>query len=175
MLRKALWAAAMLVLLGGTYWIISGLDTELKRYEVIPDDELHLIGPVMGSAETGDWGFDESGSFFVEYRLQRERVRSQEIEMLEQLIGNNKASAESKLQAEAMLLDLILLMEQELLVENMLRAQGYDDAIFFYRNRAATVMVKKGELSEREFVQITDAVAGLVGVGREEVQVITRP
>lgn len=175
MLRKMLWILAMLALVGGTYWIISGLDSELQCYEEIAEEGLQPAGPVTGGKDEGEQEFDRNGSFFLEYRLQRDRTRAREIEMLEELINQSQAGPEAKERAGTMLLELIHRVEQELLVENMLRAQGYDDAIFFFRNRSATVMIKKNELSEREFVQITDAVATIVGIEREEVAVITRP
>ncbi len=175
MLRRIFWAAAILTLIGGTYWIMSGLDSELQCYEVQPDDGAGPAETVTDCVAEEEPGFDEGGTFFVEYRLQRDRVRAREVEMLEELIDQSRADPEKKEQAGSMLLELIQLMEQELLVENMLRAQGYDDAVFFYRNGFATVMVKKGEISEREFVQITGAVAAIAGVEREEIEVITRP
>ena len=175
MLRRVLWAMAMLALLGGIYWIMSGLDSELKCYEVLPENGLEEYGPV-GEGVAGEEQIDDGGgSFFVEYRLQRDRARAREIEMLTELIDQGEAGPEAKKEAEVMLLQLIDLIEQELLVENMLRAQGYADALFFFRNRAATVMLKKEELSEREFVQITEAVAKVVAVEREAVEVIARP
>jgi stage III sporulation protein AH len=95
--------------------------------------------------------------------------------MLEDVLNNPNSSPEAKEEAENLLFDLITVMEQELLVENMIKAQGYDEAIFFYRNRVATVMIKQKELNDREFIQITDTVAGVIGIEREDVQVITRP
>ncbi len=174
--KKMLWLLFIAVLAGATYWVISGLEKEMQTsYDLIPDDELLIIGPVEGTAENGDWGYNHSGAFFVEYRLQRDRVRAQEIEMLEDIMNNPNSSQPAREEAENLLLEIIKLMEQELLVENMIKAQGYDDAVFFYRNRVATLMVKKAELSEREFIQITETVAGAIDIDRSDVQVITQP
>ncbi|HOL17716.1 MAG TPA: SpoIIIAH-like family protein [Bacillota bacterium] len=171
--KKMLWVAMLLLLAGVTVWVISGLERERQTsYDVVTDDELQEV--LTGMAEDGDWGYDEGGAFFMEYRLQRDRVRAQEMEMLEGIINNPNTSAEAKEEAEDMLMELVKLMEQELLIENMIKAQGYEDAVFFYRNRVATVMVKKQELSEREFVQIAETVAGVAGVEKEEIQVISR-
>ena len=68
---------------------------------------------------------ENSRDFFVEYRLQRDRVRASEIEMLERMIENPNISPEGKKKAEAQLLALTAAMEEELLVENMLKAEGY--------------------------------------------------
>ncbi len=171
--KKALWMVLLLCLIGVTIFVISGLDREMQSsYDLLPDDD--LIGAFTGLAENGDWGYDQGGAFFVEYRLQRDRVRAQEKEMLEEILNNPNSSSTAKEEAENMIIDLVKIMEQELLVENMIKAHGYEDVIFFYRNTVATVMVKQKEISEREFVQITDTVAGVVGVGREDVQVIAR-
>ncbi len=169
--KKLVWMVFIAVLAGATWWVIGGLDVEMQSsYDVIPDDALVLANV----AEKDDWGFDQSGAFFVEYRLQRQRIRDQEVEMLQEVLNNPNSSQEGKEEAEHLLFEIIKLMEQELLVENMIKAQGYEDAIFFYRNRVATVMIKQKELSERQFLQIAESVAGLLGIERESVQVITR-
>jgi stage III sporulation protein AH len=168
--KKMLWLLFIVILAGATWWVIDGLDAEMQSMEIIPDDTLVLT--VAGN--DGDWGFDQSGAFFVEYRMQRERVRSREVEMLEDVLNNPGASEAARQEAEQLLFEIIRLMEQELLVENMVKAQGYEDAVFFYRNRVATVLIKQKELSEREFLQITESVAGLLGIEREALQVITR-
>jgi len=164
----------MLLLIAGTYWIISGLGVEMQTVdEIIPDDYLGA-NPVTNGAQN-EWELDESGAFFVEYRLKRDRVRDQEIEMLNQVMDNPHSSEEAKQEAENKLLSIIDLMELELTVENMIRAQGYDDAVFFFRNQIATVLVKKEQLTESEFIQIAEIVAAAVGVEREDVQVIAQP
>jgi stage III sporulation protein AH len=174
--KKVLWLVFILLLGGVTYWAIAGLETEMQqRHEILPDDELQTVGSISGIAHEGDPGSDESGVFFAEYRLQRDRIRAQEIEMLEGVINNANASPEAKAEAEALLLAIVDLMEQELMIENVLKAQGFADAVFFFKNSVASVMVKQAELSEREFVQVTETVAGIVGIDREEVQVIARP
>ncbi|NLY39627.1 MAG: SpoIIIAH-like family protein [Firmicutes bacterium] len=173
--KRLLWLIFVLLLCGATYWAIAGRETEMQQgHEILPDDELQTVGAIAELAP-GDPGSVESGAFFAEYRLQRDRVRAQEIEMLEGVINNENASPEAKAEAEALLLSIVDLMEQELMIENVLKAQGFADAIFFFQNRVASVMVKQAELSEREFVQVTETVAGIVGIDREEVQVIARP
>lgn len=168
--KKLAWILFLLALAGGIFWLIRGLDSEMKAYEVLPDEEL-VVSPAVNDGP----GFVDSGTFFVEYRLQRERVRDQEVEMLQQVIENPNSSPEAKQEAEKRLLEIVNLIEQELIVENLVKAQGIEDAIFFFRNRVATVMVKREELTEQEFAQVSEAVAGAVGVDREAVRVIARP
>ena len=172
--KRIVWLLSMLLLVLGTYWIINGLKVEMSALdEIIPDSDLG-VDPVIGGVDN-EWELDERGAFFVEYRLKRDRTRDQELEMLNQVLENPHASPAAKKEAEEGLLSIIELMEQELMIENMIRAQGYDDAVFFFRNKLATVLVKKEQLTNGEFVMIAEIVAAAMGIEREEVQVISRP
>ena len=115
---------------------------------------------------------DEDEAIFVNYRLQRERTVHR---VLQSLLDNPNAGASAKEEAEKMLLDIVQLREQELLVENMVRAQGYEDAVFFYHDEVATVLVKHKGLDEKSFIQIAETVSAAVGVERENIQVMARP
>jgi stage III sporulation protein AH len=155
--------------------VVGNIEREKEEYEVFADDALLLPSlKLEGEDNMEEWGGDETKSFFVEYRLQRDRVREQEKEMLRELIDNPNASSASKTEAEKLLLSLVETMEKELLIENIIRAQGFSDALFFYRNNNAMLMIKTEDLSEREFVQITDMVSGIIGTSRETVQVIIK-
>ncbi len=135
-----------------------------------PDPDYNFDDIVEGPLD-GARNPENSDVFFAEYRMQRERVRGREIELLKDLISNKEAGSEAKEEAERALLDIVDIMEKELLIENMLKAQGFDDALFFYRADNATAMLKSGSLDDRELLQVAEVVAGITGVDRETVQV----
>ena len=118
------------------------------------------------------WDLESSRDFFVEYRMQRERVRANEIEMLERMIENPNISPEGKKKAEAQLLSLTATMEEELLVENMLKAQGYKDVIIFTKEGQASVVVQAVKLNEEQFLQIAETVSNATGVRMENIAVL---
>ncbi|NLP37952.1 MAG: SpoIIIAH-like family protein [Firmicutes bacterium] len=117
------------------------------------------------------WEPESEETFFVEYRMQRDRVRANEIEMLNQMIENPEISAEGKKKAEEQLLALIELMEKELMIESMLKAQGYKDVVFFMRDGQVNVVVAAVALGEEEFMQIAEAVSTAAGVSLENISV----
>ncbi|NLN07177.1 MAG: SpoIIIAH-like family protein [Firmicutes bacterium] len=119
-----------------------------------------------------NWDLESSRDFFVEYRLQRDRVRASEIEMLERMIENPNISPEGKKKAEAQLLALTAAMEEELLVENMLKAQGYKEAIIFKKDGQASVVVQAVKLNEEQFLQIAETVSNATGVRMENIAVL---
>ncbi len=169
--KLLLWLCCLALLTGATLWIMQGLENRLESMDVLTDE--FLLEPDLLTAADDD---GEGGSaFFVNYRLQRERTRDRSIEMLQALLDNPNAGASAKEEAEAMLLEIVHIRERELIVENMVKAQGYEDAVFFYQDQLATVMVKHEGLDELSFIQIAETVAAAAGVDREDVQVMARP
>lgn len=173
MSRKIGWFLSVLLVATVTYFFISGLEKEMSRIEIVPDEE--LLQPILSGELSDDpsgWQFDDAHAFFVEYRLERERVRGQEMEMLNEMINNPQVGADARSEAEKQLLNLVDIMEKELIVENMLKAQGYKDALLFARKDTATVMIDAETLNEDDFLRIADAVSSVTGVAREQVQII---
>lgn len=120
-----------------------------------------------------DWELDKS-QFFVEYRLERERVRSREIDMLQQLINNPNVSSDSKIEAEKKLLNLQELMELELLVENAIRAQNFDHAILIMQEEGALVIVNAKDLTSQQILLIAEIAAQSTGLRNSQIKISNR-
>jgi stage III sporulation protein AH len=168
--KKAV-SLTVVLLLGVCVWWLLQVDKEVSRFEFTPDESQVL--PSIGPEQAPDsWDLNQFRAFFIEYRLQRDRVRSNEMEVLNQMMANPNISADGKREAEKQMLALVETMEKELLVENLLKAQGYKDAIFFYHHGMANVVVQSEKLSDREFLQIAEMVSSVTGVKMEEVTVV---
>lgn len=170
--RKMFTLAVLLIGVVAVWWLVQ-VEREVSRIEILTEDELSIPSIIPETDNTPEsWDMDQFKAFFIEYRLQRDRVRASEVEMLNQMIDNPNMSAKGKNQAEEQLLNLVAMMEKELLVENMLKAQGYKDAIFFYQEGLVNVVVQADQLTEQEFLQIAEAVSTVTGVKMEEVTVV---
>ena len=171
--RKYIWLACLLVLMGLLYWLVT-VDKQVREGEVLRDREVPGVfsdlTPVLD-----DWQLEEADAFFVEYRLQRDRVRGQEMETLVDFINNPNVTAEGKAQAEGQLLRLVDMMEKELLVENLVKAQGFKDAIFFYQEEKAHLVIRAEGLSQSQFAQLTEMVSVVTGLGMDKVVIIENP
>jgi stage III sporulation protein AH len=121
--------------------------------------------------DSTDWELDNKGKFFAEYRLERERVRSREIDMLQQMINNPNVTGESKTEAEKKLLKLQELMELELLVENAIRAQNFDNAILIMQEEGALVIVDAKELSSEQILLIAEIAAQSTGLRNSQIKI----
>ena len=88
------------------YVMINALEKEMSLIEVVPDKS--LASPMIAEELPGDPGrenYDGMQAFFVEYRLERDRARGQELELLNDLVNNPDANVESRREAEKQILD----------------------------------------------------------------------
>ncbi len=118
---------------------------------------------------------DVSGEgFFPEYRLERDRARSRNIEILRQVMADEKASEEARTVAGMQLVDLSKKTEAEAEAEALIRARGYKDALVFVRGDACDVVVSGPELSRADAEQIGDIVARCLGVDLANITIVER-
>lgn len=121
--------------------------------------------------EPVDWDSEGQGQFFVEFRLERGRVRSRELDTLQQLINNPNVSKEAKTEAENKLLALQEKMEMELLVENAIKAQGFKNAILILQEDGALVIVDAPELSSQQVLLIAQIASQATGLRASQINI----
>ncbi|MBC7342208.1 MAG: SpoIIIAH-like family protein [Clostridia bacterium] len=112
--------------------------------------------------------------FFIEYRLQRDRLRSQHLQLLKEIINNPNSSNESRQDAQNQLLELSRLAEQELEVENLIKAKGYPEAVVFIEPNSATVVVGSKNWQGEDANRIADIVARATSLTLEDIVIIPK-
>jgi stage III sporulation protein AH len=135
-----------------------------------PQEEGDVEEDTLGD-EPVDWDSEGQGQFFVEFRLERERVRSRELDTLQQLINNPNVSKEAKTEAENKLLALQEKMEMELLVENAIKAQGFKNAILILQEDGALVIVDAPELSSQQVLLIAQIASQATGLRASQINI----
>lgn len=127
----------------------------------LPDD-LAVTGQLEVTVEPV-WG-----SFFDEYRLERERSRSLQMEQLRQLIETGRTDIEREAVAE-----LIALLERtdlELQTENLLRARGLTESLVVLGDHGVIVVVNE-TISQSEANTIGSIVAQVTGRPLERITI----
>lgn len=119
---------------------------------------------------------EKSGrEFFVEYRLERDRIRSQEIQMLKGLLDHPNSSAEARNEAQRRLIRLTEYMDQEMQLEALLEAKGYPEAAVFIQPSTVNVVVRASKLEDQDVARIGELVARTTGRRTDEVIIIPWP
>ncbi|MFA6666817.1 MAG: SpoIIIAH-like family protein [Bacilli bacterium] len=101
-----------------------------------------------------------SSNFFTTYRADRTSTRNEEQLYYEAIISSASSSADAKAVAEAKKIELIQTMELELVVEGLIKAKGFEDAIVTLTTSNINVIVKAPDatLLSTEVAQIFEIV-----------------
>lgn len=119
---------------------------------------------------------NDSSEFFIEYRLERERTRGQQVEWLREITNNPNADAETRKKAQEQLYNLSQNVGKEMETENLIRAKGFDDAVVLLQHdKAATVVVRVKELTTDDAAKIADLVARNTGIPPSNIIIISKP
>ncbi len=170
---RALLASIVVLLVlavGGNYLVNYYIDQQLvwnPEAKVTPGDPGLMPGQEDVSSES-------TTDFFAEHRLEREKQRSMQVELLREIINNNNTSAEVRAEAQQDWLSLTALMEQELTVEKLVMSKGFEDAILVFNQDTANLIIKSSGLTQSEALQVMELVSTSLGVDMGKVRVIER-
>lgn len=113
----------------------------------------------------------EPGHSLAEARMERERVRSQQIELLERMVSSRDTAPEVRTRAQEQMLAIVAAMGKEVEIEGILRSKGYRDALAYVREGAVTVVVPD-PLQGPDATRIADAVCRVTGCRPEQVTIV---
>ncbi len=113
-------------------------------------------------------------SFFDEFRLERERERAAQLEIIAGVADDPDADPEARRQAQAALLAAASRARREFDAESMIVARGYADAVVSLEEGGASVVVKSGRLEEAGAQAIGDIVARATGVSLGRITIVER-
>lgn len=146
---KIIILTAMVLLLGVTGYLNIVLNKSIKQPEVE----------------------QTSTSYFTAYRTDREATRDQEMLYYDAIIGNETSTAEAKASAESARLSLVKQMEKELVIEGLIKAKGFEDAIVTISDANVNAIVKSSELKSTEVAQIVSVIQTQLGTDLENIKV----
>lgn len=153
--KRALWALLGLCLLAADAGITWRLATQrtMENVESAPASAAATADPIS------------------DYRLEREQQRARQEAQLNELIYS-EGDGELAGRAKAQLMDLLARTEQETILEGILRARGFEDALVTVSDRAANVLVRREALTQRETAVILDLVLRETGLTGGNVKII---
>lgn len=112
--------------------------------------------------------------FFTEFRLERDRVRDQQLQLLKELIANPKTGEKTRHNAQDKMLVITQNLGKELEVENLIKAKNFDDAVVFLQEESAVVVIKAKKLQEEDVFKIADLVKRSAAVKEDNIIVIPK-
>lgn len=103
-----------------------------------------------------DSGKVTTASYFDQYRTERSQQRNEQILQLDAIISASESASETYTDALNEKLAITKAMETELLLENLIKAMGFDDVVVSIGTESenVNVIVKDSELDQTEAVAI---------------------
>lgn len=115
-------------------------------------------------------------SFFVTSKTDRQTTREYEISELNSIIAmEGDEYAEARKNAAAKKQDIVDAMETEMLLETLLKAQGFENVLVTVNASSdnVSVVVDKDELSREDTVRIYNVIASETAVQPEYVKILS--
>lgn len=114
-----------------------------------------------------------NSEFFTSYRLEREKTRSANIEALQEIVDNENSDEKMVKEAQSEILKFTSISEKELIVENLIKTKGFDDAIIMLHEGNANVVVLTDDLTAAKAAQIQDIVNKECNIDISKISVAT--
>ena len=115
-----------------------------------------------------------SANYFTQYRNERITTRNEELLQLDAIIASTNVDTAEKNQALAMKIELTEMTEKELLLETLIKAYGFEDAVVVIGldSENVNVIAKSQELTTDDAILIYSIVSEEANVSPENVKII---
>jgi stage III sporulation protein AH len=115
-----------------------------------------------------------SANYFAQYRNERITTRNEELLQLDAIIESADVDTAEKNQALAMKIELTEMTEKELLLETLIKAYGFEDAVVVIGldSENVNVIAKSQELTTDDAILIYSIVSEEANVSPENVKII---
>jgi stage III sporulation protein AH len=114
----------------------------------------------------------ETGTdYFSQVRLTKMTSRDDAAEQLSAILGGGDLSSEEIATYTGAAVDLSSLAETESMIENLIKAQGFDDCVVYLTDDTANIVVKTSGLLPAQAAQIKDILLGEVTVPNENIRI----
>ena len=111
----------------------------------------------------------DQADYASEVKLNREQIRSQNKEMLMEVINNESLTEEERQEAVATMVEMTDLAEKEAAAEMMLEAKGFADVVVNLTGDTADVMVPSDQLDDVQRAQIEDIIIRKTEIAGENI------
>lgn len=154
--------------------LLGGIST-IKHIQ-IPQPVNQVAGDFLPAGEPGTQTTTTvvSGGFFHEYRLSRDRLRSKQVEMLQEVVKNSGTDAKSRDAAGMRLVDITAAMEKELKAENLVKAEGYQECVIMVQADSTTVVLQSPPMQAQQIKRVKELVGKAVNTSPEKLSLVTR-
>ena len=134
-------------------------DVELVNSDIVPNDNLEedniVLNETISKAVTND---ELENDYFVETRIEREKMYSEMIEVYQKLIKSEETPLEQKTIAAQEVTNITNTKNSIMIAENLIKNKGFEDVVVLVNSENVNVVVKSSKLNQEEISKIQNIV-----------------
>lgn len=161
-----------LVLLAAIFAYLNWKAGDFNREARVRRQDDRAGAVLVAAPEVGDKAQEGARDFFTATRLERARARSERLQLLKDVAGDEKTTAQARAGAQQQILELNARAAKEAEVESLLKAKGFPRTLAMLNDRGAVVIVQAKRLDPKEVARIADVTASVAGVPFDVVRII---
>lgn len=108
------------------------------------------------SVDTNSTGINNE--YFVESKLERDKMYSQMIESYQNILNNNQISEAQKEISENEIKNINNTKNAIMITENLIKNKGFEDVVIFVNGNSVNIIIKAKELTEEQIAQVQNIV-----------------
>lgn len=130
-----------------------------------------LNDKIVQSGNDGNTG-TTAETFFTSCRAERETARAEEFALLDAILSSDTSTEELIASANEKKLELIDVIERELVLEGLVKAQGFEDAVVTMSEDNINVVVSQSELTSEQVAGILSVILSETDYNATQVVVV---
>jgi hypothetical protein len=138
----------------------------------VTDTENQDDGKVLGEAKYVDGSGESVDEYFTQSRLTRQQSKDDAIELLKTVVNSDESSAESKEKANNEIVSIANSTEKEGIIENLIKAKGFNDCVVFISSDSVNVVVSTSGLTAEQAAQIKEIVVSQTDVSPSGIKIV---
>ena len=126
---------------------------------------------VLGATELVSAGVGES-DYFAKARMDREEGHSRAVETLNTLMQNEGSDEAARASAESQVSQIAKNSDMEIMLENLIKAKGFSDAVVYIGEESIHVVVRTDGLTPQEVSVIQEIVMSETGCAADKIKIV---
>jgi stage III sporulation protein AH len=175
--KQTVWLVTMLTLMVvlSAYYIVTGPVEPVEQAGQPSKADDVQVDVKTESANPKEIVQDAANDYFVGYQLQRNNLRSKLTEEYMNVLTNPKSSKEQLEEAQRKIDQLMKVDKTESVLEELIRNEGFRDAVVIAGDRHVDVIVQSEKLSNAQVVKLISMVKKHMNIPATQVSVAFRP
>ncbi len=108
--------------------------------------------PIIGDSKSAldNQQNEAQHSFFASYRIERERVRGQQIEMLQTILNDRNIEKAAREAASLQMINLSAEIDKEVKAESLIKSLGFSDCVVINHDQVTNVVIPAKQVNAQD-------------------------